>query len=159
MAAYRFVTTWHLEAPITAVWDEIYASERWPEWWPSVLSVVVLQNGDDHGVGAVRRYTWRGALPYKLTFDMTTTAVEKPVRLEGSARGELSGRGCWTLADAGGATTVCYDWQVDANKLWMRVVSPLARRLFEWNHDVVMDRGLEGLRTRLTHYGKRRPAF
>src|SRR5262245_32777548 len=83
MAAYRFVTNWRLDAPIDAVWNEIYASERWPEWWSSVLSVVVVRDGDERGVGAIRRYTWRGALPYKLTFEMTTTAVEKPVRLDG----------------------------------------------------------------------------
>jgi uncharacterized protein YndB with AHSA1/START domain len=33
MAAYRFLTTWLLEAPREAVWDTISDAERWPEWW------------------------------------------------------------------------------------------------------------------------------
>jgi len=149
MAGYRFVTNWRLDAPVAAVWEEINHSERWPQWWQSVLAVVELQKGDETGVGSVRRYTWRGALPYKLTFDMRTTVVEKHARLEGVATGELSGHGCWTFAGQGSVTTVRYDWEVDANKAWMRLLSPIARPLFEWNHDIVMNRGLEGLTSRL----------
>jgi hypothetical protein len=29
MAAYRFLTTWLLDAPRGAVWDAIYDAERW----------------------------------------------------------------------------------------------------------------------------------
>lgn len=36
MAAYRFLTTWLLEAPHEAVWDAIYDAARWPER-PNVL--------------------------------------------------------------------------------------------------------------------------
>ena len=149
MPAYTFVTHWRFEAPIAVVWDEIQHSERWPQWWPSVMAVTELQKGDERGVGAVRRFRWRGALPYTLTFDMKTTIVERPVRLEGIATGELSGRGRWTLINEGSATSVRYDWEVDANKLWMRLLHPIARRLFEWNHDIVMKRGQEGLRAKL----------
>ena len=33
MAEYRFLTTWLLQAERERVWDAIYESERWPEWW------------------------------------------------------------------------------------------------------------------------------
>jgi hypothetical protein len=149
VASYKFVTNWQLDAPVATVWDHIHHSERWPQWWPSVVSVVEIQKGDETGVGSVRRYTWRGALPYRLTFDMRTTLVKRHERLEGVATGELSGQGRWALSSEGSVTRVRYDWEVDANKAWMRLLSPIARPLFEWNHDVVMNRGLEGLTAQL----------
>ena len=147
--SYKFVTHWRFEASPERVWDEIRHSERWPQWWKAVESVVELQRGDEAGVGSVRRYTWRGALPYRLTFDMETTLIEPHVRLEGRASGELAGSGCWTLSSEGSATLVRYDWEVETNKTWMRIISPIARPVFEWNHDTVMRWGFEGLVKRL----------
>ena len=147
--SYKFVTHWRFEASAERVWDEIYHSERWPQWWKAVESVVELRHGDEAGVGSVRRYTWRGALPYRLAFDMQTTAIEPHVRLEGRANGELAGWGCWTLSRESSSTLVRYDWEVETNKAWMRILSPIARPLFEWNHDTVMRWGFEGLVKRL----------
>ena len=79
MAAYEFVTIWRVHAPKEKVWDEIYYSEKWPEWWPGVEEVTELKEGDELGVGSIRRYTWRSKLPYKLTFNVETVRVE-PIR-------------------------------------------------------------------------------
>ena len=149
MTSYKFVTNWRFDAPIVRVWDEITHPERWPQWWKAVESVVELKAGDDEGLGAVRRYTWRGALPYRISFDMQTTRISKFSLIEGQATGELSGRGCWSLSTDASATVVRYDWEVDTTKLWMRILSPVARPLFEWNHDTVMRGGFEGLTRRL----------
>jgi hypothetical protein len=147
---YRFVTEWRLQAPVEAVWNEIFHPENWPEWWDSVKAVVALKQGDATGVGAVRRYTWKGALPYRLTFDMETTLVAPYSRLEGIASGELSGIGRWSFVRGGDSgTSVRYDWEVQTNKPWMRFLSFILRPAFEWNHDVVMQRGLDGLVARL----------
>jgi len=145
VSAYKFVTHWEVPAPLPVVWEEISHPERWPTWWRAVESVTELKRGDDLGVGALRRYVWRGALPYRLRFDMLTTDVEKYSRLVGTATGELDGRGCWTFAPDGNGTALRYDWEVDTTKWWMRALAPIARSLFEWNHDVVMRQGLEGL--------------
>ncbi|HEY2782034.1 MAG TPA: SRPBCC family protein [Steroidobacteraceae bacterium] len=99
MKSFALVTHWHLEAPIEAVWDALYAVEDWPKWWPYVRVVKELQRGDDSGVGAVRRYTWTSRLPYHLTFEMKSTLVERPYRLEGEAQGELTGAGAGRCVD------------------------------------------------------------
>src|SRR5215510_11407444 len=127
MARYTFITHWRFDVPVTVVWDELFHPERWPQWWKAVESVVQLAPGDADGLDAVRRYTWRGALPYRLTFDMRTTAIEKFTRLEGRATGELVGRGCWYLTKEGSSTAVRYDWEVETTKWWMRLLSPIAR--------------------------------
>jgi hypothetical protein len=59
MADYEFVTTWRLKAPQEQVWDLIFHSENWPEWWPGVEKVEKLKDGDLNHIGVIHRYTWK----------------------------------------------------------------------------------------------------
>jgi uncharacterized protein YndB with AHSA1/START domain len=145
MADYQFVTIWRVDAPIERVYEAIRESDKWPEWWPGVKKVEELQAGDDEGVGNLRRYTWKSKLPYELIFEMRTTRVEPPRLLEGVAVGELDGVGRWTLTEISEGTEVRYDWRVKTTKTWMNLLAPIARPFFQWNHDVVMGWGGEGL--------------
>ena len=149
MKDYKFVTIWRVKAPIESVWNEIYHSLDWPTWWKGVEDVVEVSKGDESGVGSIHRYTWKSKLPYKLSFDMKTIRIEPPVLLEGIAIGELQGRGLWQLSTEGSETVVRYDWNVETTKQWMNFLSPIARPLFEWNHNVVMSWGAQGLEKRL----------
>jgi hypothetical protein len=149
MADYEFVTVWRVEAPRERVWDAIYRSNDWPVWWRGVERVVEVVPGDERGVGSLRRYTWKSKLPYRLTFDMRTVRVEPLLLIEGAAEGELTGTGRWQFGGDETATVVRYDWRVRTTKPWMNAVSPVARPLFAWNHDVVMGWGAEGLARRL----------
>jgi len=149
MKTYDFVTVWRVKAPIESVWNEIYHSGDWPAWWKGVESVVEVRKGDERGVGSIHRYTWKSKLPYRLSFDMQTVRVEPPRLLEGIAVGELQGRGLWQLSTEGNETIVRYDWNVETTKRWMNFLSPIARPLFEWNHNVVMSWGAQGLGERL----------
>jgi uncharacterized protein YndB with AHSA1/START domain len=150
MADYAFTTTWQIAAPVAPIWAAISAVERWPQWWRGVEAVVRLRDGDDQGVGAIHRYTWKSKLPYRLSFTMETTRVEPLHLIEGRASGELQGAGRWTFSERTGGTTVRYDWNVRTTKAWMNLLAPLARPLFAWNHDVVMAWGHAGLLRRLT---------
>lgn len=150
MAAYEFVTIWKVEAPLAAVWEMIYHSDRWPSWWKGVERVELVKKGDeDHSVGSIYRYTWKSKLPYRLTFDMQLTRVEPMSVIEGQALGELAGTGRWQLTNEGDVTTARYDWRVRTTKRWMNLLTPVARPVFKWNHDVVMNWGAEGLAKRL----------
>jgi hypothetical protein len=149
MKTYEFVTIWRVNAPLESVWNEIYHSREWPAWWKGVESVVEVHKGDEIGVGSIHRYTWKSKLPYRLSFEMKTVRIEPPQLLEGIATGELQGRGLWQLSASNGETTVRYDWRVETTKRWMNLLSPLARPLFEWNHNVVMSWGAQGLAQRL----------
>ena len=80
MAAYRFLTTWLLEAPRGTVWDAIYDARRWPEWWRGVERTEVL---DDR----LWRSSWRSVLPYTLEFEFEILRNERPSLLVGRARG------------------------------------------------------------------------
>jgi hypothetical protein len=148
-ADFQLVTDWTLTALRQAVWNELSKPEEWPSWWRAVSRVELIEPGDANGVGALRRMTWRTALPYSLTFDMRTVRVEAMDLIEGRAEGELQGVGRWTLTSEGTTTHVRYDWRVQVTQPWMRFVAPLARPVFAWNHGVVMGWGGEGLARRL----------
>jgi uncharacterized protein YndB with AHSA1/START domain len=145
VAEYRFLTTWLLEAPRERVWDAIYESERWPEWWHGVLEAEKIEEGDEDGVGQYGRYVWKSRLPYKLEFFVRTMKVEKPHLLEGNAEGELTGVGRWRLFERDGVTAALYEWNVSTTRAWMNLLSPVARPIFAVNHDYVMRNGGRGL--------------
>ena len=149
VSQFNLVTNWSLAAPIERVWDELNHPDAWPQWWSAVKRVEVIAPGDANGVGAIRRITWRTALPYEISFDMRATRVEPMSLLEGRASGELNGVGRWTLTPTPAGTSVRYDWQVDLGKPWMRLLAPVLRPAFAWNHTKVMAWGYEGLCKRL----------
>ena len=142
---YRFLTTWLLESPREPVWQAIYESERWHEWWRGVKRAERLAAGDERGIGQVARYAWRGAIPYSVEFEIRTTRVEPPVVLEGEASGGLVGVGRWRLFEEDGVTAVLYEWNVATTRRWMNTIAPVARAAFEWNHDWVMRNGALGI--------------
>lgn len=149
MADYRFVTEWLIQAPREAVWDELFHSERWPQWWRQLERVEERELGDANRIGCVRRFIWKGALPYRLAVDMRLTRAERPHLLESRATGELEGSGRWSLREADGGTRARYDWNVRTTKRWMNRLAPVARPAFAWNHDMVMRGGERGLKSLL----------
>jgi len=146
---YRFVTLWHIEAPIEAVCDAIYHSMRWPQWWLNVKSVKELVPGDARGVGSVRRYSWLGRLPYRLTFDICVTHIKPLASIEGVASGDVEGCGRWSFTTDGAVTIVRFEWRVRTTPAWMNLLARFARPFFKWNHDAIMRQGGEALARRL----------
>lgn len=146
---YRFVTVWRIEAPREAVCEAISQSLSWPQWWRNVESVVELAPGDARGIGSVRRYTWRGRLPYRLRFDIRVIHAEPLSAVEGVASGDVEGQGRWSFTTEGAVTRVRFDWQIRITSVWMKLLARLARPLVAWNHDGVMRRGGEALARRL----------
>lgn len=142
---YRYVTVWCIEAPIEAVCEAIYHSLKWPQWWKNVESVEELSSGDALGIGSVRRYTWRGSLPYRLTFDICVNHLEPLITIEGIASGDVEGKGRWSFTTDGAVTFVHYEWRVHTTPAWMNLLALLARPIFKWNHDTIMQKGGESL--------------
>jgi hypothetical protein len=149
MSQYTFVTHWKFNAPVEKVWNEIRDMDSWPLWWKYVKKVELIRSGDANDIGSVRRIYWSTALPYKLSFDLELLSIDQHKRIEGKAFGDLAGLGIWTFETKGDLTLVRYDWIVSTTKKWMNIFAPVARPLFSWNHDKVMQAGYDGLMTRL----------
>lgn len=152
MADYTFSTIWRVEASISEVWDILCHPDQWPQWWRSLEQIVELKKGDIQGIGALHRYTWKGVLPYRITFDIHVLKILPFCLLEGAASGAVEGRGVWSIYDNGVDTIVRYDWNIRTNTRWMNYMAPLAAPIFRWNHDMVMREGAKGLARKLgTH--------
>ena len=125
------------------MWWVLREAERWPEWWRGVQRVTVLAPDERY------RIAWRSRVPYELEFDFEVIDLDEPRSMRGVASGALAGTGQWRLFEQGGVTAVLYEWNVETTKLWMNVLGPVARPVFDYNHDVVMRWGGEGLARRL----------
>jgi len=88
-------------------------------------------------------------IPYELEFEFAVRDIDPPCCMVGHATGELKGIGRWRLFEDAGVTAVTYEWNVRTTNAWMNLVAPVARRVFEYNHNVVMRWGGEGLARRL----------
>lgn len=152
-ADFSLTTTWRFDAPLQQVWSAIEDAGNWPAWWPYVTGVTLLEAGDGTGLGSARRFHWRTALPYTLSFDARVVALRAPFAIDAQVSGDLTGMGRWRLFRAAGMTLARYYWDVSASKPWMRRLAPLARPLFEWNHRRVMQAGHKGLAARLASAG------
>jgi hypothetical protein len=149
LTRYRFLTTWLLETSCAAAWEVLEDPLHWPEWWRGVVRAREVDGGDEGRVGSRYRVAWRSRVPYELEFDFTVRRLEKGRYMEGETTGDLEGTGCWRLFEDNGITAVLYDWDVSSTKRWMNLLGPVARPVFEYNHDVVMRWGGEGLARRL----------
>jgi uncharacterized protein YndB with AHSA1/START domain len=146
---YHLTTRWALAAPVGAVWAELSRPEGWPAWWKGILAVRLLEQGDGIGLGAYRRFTWRGMLASRVTFNLRTVKVEPRVLIESVADGELTGVGRWQLTRAGIGTNVQHDWIVNVTLPGIPIFGPLVGLLFKWNHRSLMAAGRRGLESRV----------
>jgi hypothetical protein len=108
-----------------------------------------IKEGPAGEIGTVRRIKWSTALPYSITFDSELTSVVQYKRMEGKAFGDLTGIGVWTFEPNGTGTNVRYDWKVNITKPWMKILEPVLKPVFKWNHDKVMQAGYTGLSKKL----------
>lgn len=146
---YAFITRWQLKASLADVWDAVYQSMEWPQWWKGVVRVTELEHGAEDGIGSVRSYTWKSVLPYQLSFNMRLTEQEQYKRIRGRAFGELEGEGEWFFEEKEGIVSIQYRWTVVTNKAWMNYLAFLLKPAFHYNHDVVMSWGARGLARKL----------
>ncbi|MBI3898313.1 MAG: SRPBCC family protein [Gammaproteobacteria bacterium] len=149
MTQFELLTRWLVPAPINVVWDALHDVGKWPSWWRYVKQVQQIEAGDTDGIGSIQRFVWATRLPYRVSFDMRTTQLQRPFLIEGHANGDLDGTGRWQLRTVEGSTLVRYEWRVKADKAWMKALAPLLRPLYVWNHNGVMAAGEEGLRNYL----------
>jgi hypothetical protein len=146
---YKFITHWQIRAPLNDVWQAIYESTEWPNWWKGLQRVQVIEPNDSTGINGVREYTWKSVLPYTLSFKLKITAKEDFKFLHGIAFGELEGDGTWFFKEEKGITKIQYNWNVKTNKAWMNYLAFVLKPLFRLSHNIIMKEGAKGLAKKL----------
>lgn len=143
---YHLKTQWYLPGSVEEVAAVLSEPTDLPRWWPEVyLEVERLHAGDAEGLGEVVRVVSRGRLPFRLNWTYQVVEKRWPERARIEATGDLSGRGTWTLEPEAGLgaarSSATFDWQVRADKPLLRLLTPVLKPLFAWNHDWAMAKG------------------
>jgi uncharacterized protein YndB with AHSA1/START domain len=140
---YRFVDEWDVGAPPESVFGAIADARSYPTWWSPVYIDV---DADGAAVlGKTSRQHFKGRLPYHLHTESTIVRLEAPHVIEADVTGDLRGHGKWTLTPTDGGTHVRFDWEVFADKRLLRILTPLLRPAFRWNHAWAIARAMDGL--------------
>ncbi len=148
--AFHLVARWEVQATIEEVADILTDAERFPDWWGDVYQdIETVEEGDADGIGRTVRVRSKGKLPYELNWQATLVLSNRPHGWVIEATGDLEGRGEWTLVQSGEIADITYDWQVKAERPILRLLSPLLKPLYAWNHRWAMAKGLEGLNAEL----------
>jgi quercetin dioxygenase-like cupin family protein/uncharacterized protein YndB with AHSA1/START domain len=141
---YAFVDEWDVAAPAEAVFDALADARTYPDWWKPVYETVEAEGPP--ALGQVSRQHFKGRLPYRLNTSSRVVRLEPPNVVAGDVEGDLRGSGTWTVTPTGeGATHVRFDWTVYADKPLLKVLTPVLRPLFRWNHNWAIARAKEGL--------------
>jgi hypothetical protein len=142
-AEYVFVDEWDVDAPAEAIFDAIADARTYPEWWKPVYISVEADGPPE--VGRESRQHFKGRLPYTLQTRSTITRLERPRMVEADVVGDLRGKGLWTLTPGEAGTHVRFDWRVFADRSLLRLLTPVLRPAFRWNHNWAIKRAMEGL--------------
>jgi hypothetical protein len=143
-ADYHLVSHWRVPGTLEDVAAILREPRNLFRWWPEVYLDVQVEN-EDAGDKVVRVHS-RGRLPYTLRWSFRVVESRWPHGATIEAWGDLAGRGVWTLVQKGPDVRATYDWQVRAEKPWLRRLSPVLKPLFAWNHRWAMAKGEDGLR-------------
>jgi uncharacterized protein YndB with AHSA1/START domain len=139
-ARYHFVSEYTFQGERRAIWQALIDFEHAGQWWKGLrrLDIVRPAVGGD-GTGLIYRNYVRAPLGYTFDYSCEVIAVDPLRRLDLLASGELVGRGRFLLADnSDGTVRLTFHWTVETPKVWITLLTPIARPIFTRNHDRMM---------------------
>ena len=97
---------------------------------------------------------WISPLGYRFQVRLLTTRRERDAdgrsEIEAQAHGDFRGMGLWLIEPVSARQVdITYRWEVQLHKPWMRLLAPLLRGVFSWNHFTVMQAGARGMAQQL----------
>jgi uncharacterized protein YndB with AHSA1/START domain len=141
---YVFRDEWDANAPRESLFDALADARTYPEWWVPVYHEV--EGDGEPAVGCRTTQRFKGKLPYTLSTTSEIVRYERPGSFEVKVVGDLSGKGIWTLTpNDDGSVHIRFDWTVLADRPLLRILSPIARPVFRWNHNWSAARAAQGL--------------
>jgi hypothetical protein len=140
---YRFEDHWHVPFPIETVWEVLSRPEEYPVWWRGVyLSARKIDRPLGLGPRSPVAVIARGWLPYELSFTIETVTLRKPDLIEFKASGDfVTDASRWLLEPEQSGTFVTLEWNPRVEKPVVKLLSPVLKPLFRWNHNWSMRRG------------------
>jgi hypothetical protein len=149
---FRFDERWIIPGATCA---EVYAvladGALLPLWWKGVyLEVQRLGPDGPPKTGDRLRARARGFLPYELNFMLEASALEPDRRVEVKTIGDFEGLWSAELSQECDDVHVAIIWQVTVLRPVLKLLAPILRPAFAWNHRWTTPRGEKGLQEYLT---------
>ena len=142
--SYSFNNCWNIEAPLEQSWKALFSYKKWTDWCDGLEKIEPLDQFDPIKKGHHIRSTWKGTLPYSISFDAVIKDVAPYSFLSFSVTGDLCGEGICHFLPWNQNTMINLIWNVSPTKLWMRMSSPFARSFFIENHDRIVEHSVAG---------------
>ncbi|TPL00620.1 MULTISPECIES: SRPBCC family protein [unclassified Mesorhizobium] len=145
---FRFDESWDIpEGTPQEVWDVLSDAQLLPLWWGDAYKEVEPLDKKGKGVvGARARARARGALPYELNFIIEAAELEPGRLVVVKTFGDFDGLWRAQLSPSGRGTHVDVIWQVTVERPILKLLAPVLRPAFAWNHRWTTPRGEAGLR-------------
>lgn len=140
---YVFIDEWHVNAPLDATFHTLADARTYPAWWKPVY--ISVEADGPPAAGAVCRQHFKGRLLYHLRTTSQLIRFEPPREFEVRVEGDLRGRGVWTLTPTDRGVHIRFDWRVNAERPLLRMLTPILKPVFRWNHHWAIQRAREGL--------------
>jgi ribosome-associated toxin RatA of RatAB toxin-antitoxin module len=140
--SYSFRSSWLVPAEQDQVLALLADVAKYPQWWPQVRSVDLVEDG-------VADLVCRSLLPYRLRFRMRQRRRDPEAGvLEAALEGDLVGWCRWTLTRADGealGTRVVFEQEVTTPGRPLRAVPRALQPVLALNHAVMMRGARRGL--------------
>jgi uncharacterized protein YndB with AHSA1/START domain len=140
---YVFIDEWDVDAPQEAVFEALADARTYPQWWKPVY--IDVQADGPPEPGRVSQQHFKGRLPYTLHTTSEIVRLERPNSFAVEVVGDLTGTGLWKLTPRDGGVHVHFDWRANADRPLLRILTPVLRPIFRWNHNWSIARAREGL--------------
>jgi len=145
VSAIEIQGCWRNTAGVEDVWAVLVDLTTWPQWWPAISEVQVIEPTGPALAAARLTFSTRAPLRPLVT-TLHVVDQNEPRRLEVRiADGPLAGHGTFTIADDLEGSRSCYDVSVAVRSLLFRPLEPILRSGTRSNGRARLERAGEDL--------------
>lgn len=138
LSTYAFVTRFEVGACPDDVFDLVVEPESWLARWGDVVHVDRRRPPGRDGTGGSIAGSVRAPWGYRIGGRVDVVAADRPGRVEMDVDGTIRGSGTWQLQPTAKGTAVRFTWTVRPVAAWLRLLTPVARPVFEAAHAAVV---------------------
>jgi uncharacterized protein YndB with AHSA1/START domain len=129
------------------LWDRIEEVDQFERWWPWLTDFEL--DGDGLSTGSVLSGVVNPPLPYRMRLRVELIDCERPVAIDATIEGDLTGVARLRLRPELEGTWAEVAWTVEMRQPAMRLASRIGRPVLQWGHDRVVEMTVAGFRRRI----------